>query len=198
MGWLPVSLAFVASALLYDTGHPVLLTLAIGSTVGCFWSWGIMHNYATEAAKRRSSYDGGFYDITEDEADSVPNWIAIVSICSSALALVLLTVAIFVRLFGNPGAGEGSDFDIIVWFIIGAVFLFWLMEAIIRIVDKHASFKTILFINALAFLAFVSALAYRGEPILSNLLFYAALAIALSLTIEALRWGWDFIKRKFG
>ena len=94
MGWLPVLLALVASELLYDTGHPVLLTFAIGSTVGCFWSWGTMHNYATEAAKRRSSYRGGFYDITEEEADSVPNWIARVNMCFSALALLAFISAL--------------------------------------------------------------------------------------------------------
>ena len=97
MGWLPVLLALVASALLYDTGHPVLLTLAIGSAVGGFWSWGIMHNYGVEAAKKRSSFEGGFFDITEEEADSVPDWIAKVNMGFSALALILLIAAIFVR-----------------------------------------------------------------------------------------------------
>ena len=97
MGWLPVLLALIASALLYDTDHPVLLTLAIGSAVGGFWSWGIMHNCATDVAKTRSSYDGGFFDITEEEADSAPDWIAKVNMCFSALALVLLIVAIFFR-----------------------------------------------------------------------------------------------------
>ena len=35
MGWLSVLLALVATALLYDSGHPVLLTLAIGAALGC-------------------------------------------------------------------------------------------------------------------------------------------------------------------
>ncbi len=55
MGWLNVLLSAFASVLLYDTGHAVLLVLAIGATIGCFWSWGIMHNFATEAAKQRLS-----------------------------------------------------------------------------------------------------------------------------------------------
>ena len=121
MGWLPVSLALVASALLYDTGHPVLLTLAIGSAVGCFWSRRIMHNYATEAAKRRSSYDGGFYDITEEEADSVPNWITYWSMCFSALALLAFVSALVVAT-ARFYEGEPINND----FIFFAVFIFLL------------------------------------------------------------------------
>ena len=98
MGRLPVLIALVASGFLYDTGHPVLLTLAIVAAIGCFWSWGIMHNFATEAAKRRSHYTGRFYDITEEEADSVPNWITILNFGFSVLALILLIAAIVLRM----------------------------------------------------------------------------------------------------
>ena len=57
-----------------------------------------MHNFATEAAKKRSNYRGRFYDITLTEADSVPNWIAILNMCFSILALLLLITAIVIRL----------------------------------------------------------------------------------------------------
>ncbi len=98
MGWLHVLLSAFASVLLYDTGHTVLLVLAVGATIGSFWSWGIMHNYATEAAKRRPSYRGKFHDIQVEEADSVPNWIALVNFGFSIVGLLLLITAIVIRL----------------------------------------------------------------------------------------------------
>ena len=98
MGWLPTLIALIASALLYDTGHPVLLGLAISATIGCFWSWGIMHNYGTEAAKKRSNYKGSFFDITEGEAQSVPNWVALANMSFSILALIALVSAVVVIL----------------------------------------------------------------------------------------------------
>ena len=97
MGWLSVLVALAASGLLYDRGHPVLLTLSVVAVIGCFWSWGIMHNFATEAASRRSTYNGRFYDITEEEADSVPNWITNFNFGFSVLALLLLIAAIVMR-----------------------------------------------------------------------------------------------------
>ena len=94
MGWLSVLLAGLAAFLLFKAGHTVLMILAIVAAVGCFWSWGIMHNYATEAAKRRSNYTGGFYDITNREAQAVPDWISTANMLFSLAALVLLNVGI--------------------------------------------------------------------------------------------------------
>ena len=94
MGWLSVLVALAASGLLYDRGHPVLLPLSVVAVIGCFWSWGIMHNLATRAASRRSNYSGHFYDITEEEADSVSNWITYLNFSFSVLALLLLIAAI--------------------------------------------------------------------------------------------------------
>lgn len=75
------------------------MALAILSGIGCFWSWGIMHNYATETAKRRSSYIGGFYDITPREADSVPNWVTGLNLIFAVVSLILLATAIIIREF---------------------------------------------------------------------------------------------------
>ena len=97
MGWLNILLSAFAGVLLYDTGHTVLLVLAVGATIGSFWSWGIMHNYATQAAKRRPSYRGGFHDIRVEEADSVPDWIAFVNFGFSAVGLLLLITAAVIR-----------------------------------------------------------------------------------------------------
>lgn len=80
MGWLQVLLAAIAVILFWVDGSIVLPILAAVVGIGSFWSWGVMHNYATEEAKKRSDYSGGFYDITPHEGDSVPNWIAAISI----------------------------------------------------------------------------------------------------------------------
>ena len=98
MGWLGVVLGIVTAFLLWGTGHPVLLSLAILAAAGCFWSWGIMHNFATEMAKQRPSYKGGFYDITEAEANSVPNWITNLNILFTLVSVVLLIVAVAIRM----------------------------------------------------------------------------------------------------
>ncbi|MGB2984526.1 MAG: hypothetical protein WBE26_01475 [Phycisphaerae bacterium] len=94
MGWLSLLPSGIAIVLFFKTGHTVLMVIAIVALVGCFWSWGIMHNYATELAKRRSNYTGGFYDVTKREAHSVPDWITVINMVFSLAGLVLLTTGI--------------------------------------------------------------------------------------------------------
>jgi hypothetical protein len=97
MGWLGPAIGILAALTLWDTGHPVLLSLAIISSICCFWSWGIMHNYATEMAKLRSTYRGVFSDFTENEVQSVPNWIAGLNMLFTFAVLVLLIIAVVIR-----------------------------------------------------------------------------------------------------
>lgn len=94
MGWLPVLLSVVATILFYRTGHAVLMVLAILTSIGGFWSWGVMHNFAVEQARRRPGFTGGFYDITDDEADFVPDWIAWVNAILSFVSLGLLVTGV--------------------------------------------------------------------------------------------------------
>lgn len=94
MGWLPVLISSVAALLLFKTGHTILMVMAVVCIVGCFWSWGVMHNYATEFAKRRPTYSGEFYDLTNSEARAVPNWITVLNIIFTLLGLVLLIMGI--------------------------------------------------------------------------------------------------------
>ena len=49
-----------------------------------------MHNYATEAAKKRESYSGGFYDFTESETGSIPHWLSTVNSLGFIMAVGLL------------------------------------------------------------------------------------------------------------
>ena len=94
MGWLPVILGGAAAYFLYQDGYLILSILAAASAVGCFWSWGIMHNYATDAARQRPSYRGGFHDISETEAEAVPNRITIINLGFSIVAIGLLVTVI--------------------------------------------------------------------------------------------------------
>jgi hypothetical protein len=94
MGWLPVLLGAIAAFLFYKTGHIALMILAIVAALGAFWSWGVMHNYATELAKRRQNYKGGFFDITAQEAKALPDWISWANMGFSIAGLVLIIIGI--------------------------------------------------------------------------------------------------------
>ena len=98
MGWLSVLVAIAAAVMLYGTGHEILFALfAVASAAGCFCSWGIMHNYATNAAKNRSGYRGNFYDFTEKEIQSAPNWITVVNMLLTLTAVGLLITGLVVQ-----------------------------------------------------------------------------------------------------
>ena len=70
------------------------MALAIVTAVGSFWSWGIIHNFATESAKKRTNYTGGFYDLTQQEAESTPNWITLINMGFSLAGLGLLVMGV--------------------------------------------------------------------------------------------------------
>jgi len=96
MGWISVLLSVLAALLMFFKGHIILMLLAIIVAIGSLWSWGIMHNYATEFAKRRPSYKGSFYDFTNKEVQLVPNWITILNICFTLLGVALLIWSIMI------------------------------------------------------------------------------------------------------
>jgi hypothetical protein len=83
MGWLSVVMGTGAAIILYGADGGPLFWAALVATGLALWSWGVMHNFAIEAARKRSSFEGGFYDITEEEADSVPNWLAAVNLLAT-------------------------------------------------------------------------------------------------------------------
>jgi hypothetical protein len=94
MGWLSVVIGVGAAILLYRAGGGALFWASLVATAVAAWSWGVMHNFAMEAAKRRSSFQGGSYDITEEEADSAPNWLATVNMLATIGCLSLLIAGI--------------------------------------------------------------------------------------------------------
>ena len=65
---------------------------AVALSLLSFWTWGVMHNQATEAAKRRSSYRGGFYDFTAREVDAVSDKLAAINFLSTLGVVVLLVI----------------------------------------------------------------------------------------------------------
>ncbi len=95
MGWLGLVISVVAVWLLWDNGG-IWLAAAIAVGVIELWSWGVMHNHATNAAKNRSSYTGGFSDFTMREIDAVPNWLAMVNMVGFLAAIGLLIAGIVI------------------------------------------------------------------------------------------------------
>lgn len=104
MGWLPVLVSGVAAFLLFKTGHTFLMVGAIVNVVGCFWLWGVLHNYATDHAKRRPDYSGRFYDITKREANADLERIAAIHLIFSLIGLApLITGSVFLGTEPYPG-----------------------------------------------------------------------------------------------
>lgn len=98
MGWVPVVLGGIAAALAYGPhGSRLVFWLAVIGAVGCFWSWGVMHNYATNAAKHRRDYRGEFADFRPDEIDAVPNGLAVVNMVFTVITVGALVASIVVR-----------------------------------------------------------------------------------------------------
>ncbi len=98
MGWLSVLLSIIAAFLFYFNGYTVLMIIAIIVAIGCFWSLGIMHNFATDQAKKRLSYTGRFYDITTTEAESVPGWLTFVNLVFSLTGFILFITGIVLKI----------------------------------------------------------------------------------------------------
>lgn len=98
MAWVWVFLSSVAAVLMHRTGHVLLMAIAIFAAVGCFWSWGVMHNFATELAKQRRDYSGRFYDITPGEAQSVPDFIAGLNMIFSLAGLGLFIAGVLLAI----------------------------------------------------------------------------------------------------
>ena len=95
MGWLGVVISAIAAWLLWDDGW-LWRIVPIGVGIIELCSWGIMHNFATEAAKQRPNYTGNFYDLTKREVDTVPNWLAMLNLAGFIAAIGLLLVGLVV------------------------------------------------------------------------------------------------------
>ncbi|HNY42234.1 MAG TPA: hypothetical protein PKJ41_17655 [Bryobacteraceae bacterium] len=94
MGWFAVLVAGIGAYLLFHTDHLVMGAIETIAAIGCFWSWGVMHNYAFDKAKRRPDHTGRFYGQTPAEAEGVPDWIASINLVSSLVGLILFIAGI--------------------------------------------------------------------------------------------------------
>lgn len=96
MGWLHVLISGIATFLFWKTQSYLLMIISIFVLLGTFWSYGIMHNFATEAAKKRKSYTGGFRDFTYEEVQAVPDWITAINMVMSILGIILLVTSVII------------------------------------------------------------------------------------------------------
>ena len=79
-----------------------------------------MHNIATKFAKRRPDYSGGFYDLTPEEIEAVPDRIAIVNMALALLGVVLLVISL---LLGSPIPSWGKWFLFLASYFL--LFILW-------------------------------------------------------------------------
>jgi hypothetical protein len=98
MGWIFVLISGIAVFLFWKVQNSFLMISSILILIGIFWSYGIMHNYATEAAKKRYSYTGGFYDFKDEEIDAVPNWLANINMGMSFVGIILFVISLIITL----------------------------------------------------------------------------------------------------
>jgi len=118
MGGL-VNFAFclLAAIAFYNTGHPILFSLSVVTSIVSFWSWGIMHNYATCSAKRRHDLtiemmraegrsekeiqrlDARLINPEPIDIQAVPDWLAQVNMAATLTGFVLLVWGAIVRIF---------------------------------------------------------------------------------------------------
>ena len=94
MGWFYVAISIIAAIIFFKSGHIILMIISIVAALGCFWSWGVMHNYATDIAKQRLGYTGKFYDINKEEANAIPNWITFINVLFASAGFILLIISI--------------------------------------------------------------------------------------------------------
>jgi hypothetical protein len=115
-GLISVIICIIAAAVLYGTGHRVLLSLSIAAGIIALWSWGAMHNFATESAARRRGlilenmrregrsdedivrFDSRLVSADTFDVNAVPNWIAAINMLSTIAGLILLIWGAFMRL----------------------------------------------------------------------------------------------------
>jgi hypothetical protein len=94
MGWFGAAAGVAASILFYRVGNSGLMWSAIIATVVSFWSWGIMHNQAVEAAKARGNYRGGFFDLTERDLRAVSDRLTLLNMVASLAAVGFLITSV--------------------------------------------------------------------------------------------------------
>lgn len=114
-GWLSVISSLLAAILLYGTGPLYLFIFAILITIACFWTFGIMHNYAINSAKSRhdrilenmrlegrseeeiAAFDNRIIRPSSHDVSAVPDKLAFVNMIVSIIGYILLLLAVYFK-----------------------------------------------------------------------------------------------------
>ncbi len=114
-GLISVIIAILASIAFYGTGHPILFGISIITVILCFWSWGVMHNYAIKSAKTRwdrmrenmilearpqeniDCIDNTPIHIASADVNAVPDWLARLNMIFTFIGVVLLIWGLIIR-----------------------------------------------------------------------------------------------------
>jgi hypothetical protein len=116
-GLISVLINVFAGLAFFNTGHPYHVWVCCGTAALALWSWGIMHNFATLSAKRRSDHvrrnmaeEGASQTELErlddmpiqpgaSDYNEIPNWISVVNMLATFAGLALLIWGVVVRWF---------------------------------------------------------------------------------------------------
>jgi hypothetical protein len=114
-GWISVIASLIATILLYGTGHLYFFIFAILITIACFWTFGIMHNYAINSAKYRhdrivenmklegrseeeiTAFDSRIISPSPHDVTAVPDKLSVINMIISITGYVLLLIAIYLK-----------------------------------------------------------------------------------------------------
>jgi hypothetical protein len=105
-GWINIIISAVAAYLFYRTNSTLWMVLSIANCLLSFWSFGVMHNYASSAkrsiasrlrenmeAEGRLDRDAMVrLDRLERSVDpgAIPNWIATINMVSFVFGVILI------------------------------------------------------------------------------------------------------------
>jgi len=94
MGFLGPAIGAGAAWLLFTGDAFWLGCVAAAFALISLWTWGIMHNQATEAAKRRLGFRGDFFDFRASEIAAVSDKLTVLNFFSTFGAAVMMGVAL--------------------------------------------------------------------------------------------------------
>jgi hypothetical protein len=87
VGWLTVALGVFVTYNFFRQDQAIWTAISGVTTLINFWSYGAMHNFAAEAARRRPRRDGQFSD---RDLVAVPNWLTNVNMGTAVIIGALL------------------------------------------------------------------------------------------------------------
>lgn len=114
MGWLTVLLPLVAAWTFGFREHPILAWTSVGVAVVAFSSFGVMHNYAMEAARQRhvmtletmrlegrppaemEAFDAGPIRLSPGDTQFAPTFLAVINMVAAVSGVALVVAALLI------------------------------------------------------------------------------------------------------